>query len=328
LRCAPPDGGEASPVSGVPVHPPAACPQGADLAGTHTWHVSLPAILQETAASQTTYYVYGLDLIASMQGSTPTYYLTDGLGSTTELADNSGDVIGTYEYDAFGAVRTHTGASTQWSYTGEQNDPGGLEYLRARYYHPADGRFLSRDPFAGLIWNPQTLNGYAYATNNPILFVDPLGLCGWRDPWDCAVDLATFIGNEVAEKTLPYTAPVTFGLEQLVRKSSSGDVTNKEGGIRVVENCTGFCEEILGAGGFGAFTLGHTVFARGELSSELLRHELGHVRQYEVLGDLFLPIYFGPASAAAALVCAVTGDLSIKCLHEHNFLEYLAGPER
>ena len=77
--------------------------------------------------------VYGLDLIASIQGSTATYYLTDGLGSTAQLADGAGAVTGSYAYDAFGAVRAHTGASTQWSFTGEQNDANGLEYLRARY---------------------------------------------------------------------------------------------------------------------------------------------------------------------------------------------------
>jgi hypothetical protein len=51
------------------------------------------------------------DPVASVQGSTPTHYLTDGLGSTTELADDDGTVTGTYAYDAFGPVRAHTGAS-------------------------------------------------------------------------------------------------------------------------------------------------------------------------------------------------------------------------
>jgi RHS repeat-associated protein len=85
-------------------------------------------------------------------------------------------VTGTYEYDAFGSVRTHTGASTEWSYTGEQNDPTGVEYLRARYYDPTIGRFLSRDLFAGLVQVPQSLNRYAYVLNNPLRWVDPWGL--------------------------------------------------------------------------------------------------------------------------------------------------------
>jgi len=73
-------------------------------------------------------------------------------------------------------VRAHTGVSTQWSFTGEQNDANGLEYLRARYYDPALGRFLSRDPFGGLVAVPQSLNRYAYVLNNPVNWIDPWGL--------------------------------------------------------------------------------------------------------------------------------------------------------
>ena len=63
-----------------------------------------------------------------------------GLGSTTQLADGAGTVSGDYAYEAFGSVRSHTGATTEWSFSGEQNDPTGLEYLRARYHEPALGR--------------------------------------------------------------------------------------------------------------------------------------------------------------------------------------------
>jgi RHS repeat-associated protein len=88
-------------------------------------------------------------------------------------------------------VRSHTGASTQWSFTGEQNDPTGLEFLRARYYDPAIGRFLSRDPFGGLVAVPQSLNRYAYMLDNPINWIDPWGL---GDVWDKAKDVGGAIG--------------------------------------------------------------------------------------------------------------------------------------
>jgi len=87
--------------------------------------------------------VYCLNLISRFEGQhsdEAAYYLTDRLGSTTGLTNASGGVTATYQYDVFGAVRTHTGASTEWSFTGEQNDPTGLEYLRARYHEPALGR--------------------------------------------------------------------------------------------------------------------------------------------------------------------------------------------
>ena len=53
-----------------------------------------------------------------------------------------------YTYDVFGGIRSQSGASDNpWLFTGEQQDADeGLYYLRARYYDPAIGRFLSQDP--------------------------------------------------------------------------------------------------------------------------------------------------------------------------------------
>jgi RHS repeat-associated protein len=53
--------------------------------------------------------------------------------------------------------------------TGElQAGQTGLVYLRARWYDPAQGRFLQRDSFTGGPTRPQSLNRYAYAENNPV----------------------------------------------------------------------------------------------------------------------------------------------------------------
>ncbi|MGH7966667.1 MAG: RHS repeat-associated core domain-containing protein, partial [Candidatus Binatia bacterium] len=78
-------------------------------------------------------------------------------------------------YAPFGRT-TVTGAASSNSqqFTGRENDGlTGLYYYRARYYHPVLQRFLSEDPigFAG-----GDVNLYAYVGNNPISFVDPLGL--------------------------------------------------------------------------------------------------------------------------------------------------------
>ncbi len=71
--------------------------------------------------------------------------------------------------------------------TGKEHDSeSGNDYFEARYYSSAMGRFMSPDPsvldFADLT-NPQSLNLYAYALNNPLKFIDPTGLdqCFWDD---------------------------------------------------------------------------------------------------------------------------------------------------
>ena len=47
--------------------------------------------------------------------------------------------------------------------------------MRSRYYDVAIGRFLSRDPDPGSIESPETLTGFLYARNNPVLLTDPSG---------------------------------------------------------------------------------------------------------------------------------------------------------
>jgi RHS repeat-associated protein len=106
-------------------------------------------------------------------------------------------VTGTYEYDAFGAVRAQSGVTTEWSYTGEQNDPTGLEYLRARYYDKGTGRFLSQDPVP-------LLQRYAYANGNPANLVDPSGLYTAKDAQDALV--ARFEQLMAAERAIQAVA--------------------------------------------------------------------------------------------------------------------------
>jgi len=60
-------------------------------------------------------------------------------------------------------------------YTGEWQNPDGTVFLRARVYHPALGRFLQRDSFAGFSTRPTSLNRYSYAEGNPISATDPSG---------------------------------------------------------------------------------------------------------------------------------------------------------
>lgn len=129
---------------------------------------ALPVILKDSTGAR---YVYGIDLISRTDsGGAQQYFLTDGLGSTTGLTNGTGAVTDTYQYDVFGAVRARTGTSAnEFTFTGEQTDGTGLQYLRARYYDGTTGRFLSTDPI-------EAASLYGYVGNNPATKIDPLGL--------------------------------------------------------------------------------------------------------------------------------------------------------
>ncbi len=93
------------------------------------------------------------------------------------MTDEVGNNVRSTEYDAFGNWRAAKGQSNiQMLYQSQQQDPeSNLYYLRARYYDPATGRFISRDPVKGYLQDPRTQNGYDYALNNPINLNDPSG---------------------------------------------------------------------------------------------------------------------------------------------------------
>jgi len=104
-------------------------------------------------------------------------YGYDGFGTVRQLTNAAGAVTDTYEYDAFGNEINHTGATpNNYLYRGEQYDSDlGLYYLRARYYNPATGRFVGRDPAEGDQFDPASLHKYLYAQGDPVNWVDPTG---------------------------------------------------------------------------------------------------------------------------------------------------------
>lgn len=103
--------------------------------------------------------------------------MPDGQGNTRALTSSTGTVTDTYSYTSFGEQFTHTGSTTNpYQYTGQQYDSlTGLYDLRARYYNPAMGRFLSQDTNAVNFNNPVELNRYVYTANSPLNRMDPTG---------------------------------------------------------------------------------------------------------------------------------------------------------
>lgn len=105
------------------------------------------------------------------------YYLYNGHGDVIQIVDTDGNIVNSYEYDEWGNITYQVeGITNSFKYSGEVYDEEtGLYYLRARYYDPSIGRFISEDTYEGQIDNPLTLNLYTYVLNNPLIRIDPTG---------------------------------------------------------------------------------------------------------------------------------------------------------
>ena len=114
------------------------------------------------------------------------YYHQDRLGSTTNLTDKFGRVVGRADYNEWGEI-TYREALTitssyrriypQSNYTGHDwDDVLGMYYAKARFYSAEDKRFVAMDPVKGSIAQPLSLVPYVYCVDNPLRWVDPMGL--------------------------------------------------------------------------------------------------------------------------------------------------------
>jgi RHS repeat-associated protein len=159
----------------------------------------------------TNYYIYGPDDLPTEQISAtsgnPDYYLHDGVGSTRLLIDPSGSVAGSWTYDAWGNTLTSTASETPLLWAGQYHDSAtGLYYMRARWYDPATGQFLSVDPALAETGQP-----YAYAGDDPVNEGDPSGLL----PAGCGIGgsiqyLETHCASQPSTPSEPTSFPQPF----------------------------------------------------------------------------------------------------------------------
>lgn len=133
------------------------------------------------------HYIYGNDLTSAVTpAGTPSYYLFDGTGNTTQLTSASGNVVNNYSYLPFGELTVLSASVTNpFTFAGQSGvrDEGtGLYFMRNRWYNPTLGRFQQLDP----IYLAGGENLYSYVNNSPLYSVDPAGLNPFRQ-----VDYAT-----------------------------------------------------------------------------------------------------------------------------------------
>jgi RHS repeat-associated protein len=87
----------------------------------------------------------------------------DQLRSTRLLTNRTGVTVGSATYDPYGQLTASSGKLSPLGFAGEYTDAEtGVSYLRARYYDPGAGQFLTRDPLGPTAGHP-----YPYVDGNP-----------------------------------------------------------------------------------------------------------------------------------------------------------------
>lgn len=171
-------------------------------------------------------YVWGpgIDNLLSMTVHTGTtaktyYALTDQQRSVHAMVDETGAIVESYRFDAWGRVLgiyDGQGVPLMQSAIGNrflwQGKPysfqSGLYCNRSRFYDPVVGRFISNDP-SGITGG---LNGYTYCENDPVNRFDPDGM-DWLD--------------NAANFSAGFADTISFGLTSAVRKAGNFDQVDR-----------------------------------------------------------------------------------------------------
>ena len=149
-------------------------------------------LIREESSGHTIDYIYGNDGITGIKYDGTVYLFRKNVfGDVTHIYDMNGVLLAHYVYDAWG---DHTVVNETEDKIGDINPiryrsyyydtETKLYYLRARYYDPETGRFISQDNISYL--DPEHfmgLNLYAYCNDNPVIGYDPTGTWNWGSFW-------------------------------------------------------------------------------------------------------------------------------------------------
>jgi RHS repeat-associated protein len=234
---------------------------------------TLPRVIAELdgSGSLTSYYVYdAFGLVAKIVGAELYYYHFDGLGSTIALTDANGAIVNKYAYDAFGnLLAVEEAVPNPFRYVGRygvMHEDYGLLYMRARFYDPEVGRFTAKDPIG---FRGRDVNFYGYVHNNPINWVDPIGLITFPEVW-AKVEMA--VEPYLVGGALVVTGGVT---------TVAGAITTSAGFVSIPK--TGPAGALVTAAGALVTVTGVAQFTLGlDIYADELRRRLGFPEWFDV----------------------------------------------
>jgi RHS repeat-associated protein len=128
--------------------------------------------------------------VAVLEPAGAFYIAPDYLGAPHQITDAGVNAVWLWDHDPFGNGTPSGTFSDNFRFPGQFYDQNTkLHYNYFRDYDPNTGRYIESDPI-GL---RSGINTYAYAGDNPINFIDPLGL--WRLPDYVSINLNIAIPN-------------------------------------------------------------------------------------------------------------------------------------
>lgn len=220
------------------------------------------------------------------------YYMTTQQGDITRIEDVNGNILATYEYDAWGKLISSSGSLAEINplrYRGYYYDTEtGFYYLQSRYYDPSICRFINAD---GQINNDLLgYNLFAYCGNNPVVRTDDEGQ-GWWIP------VGALIGGIVG------------GVSKVISNVISGKKWN-----------SGVIGAIAGGAVFGAITAATGNLAAGAFAGAAVESAFNEVTSYvpyaaQANGNRTVkkvtPRNIGRSVATIASETAVNGTVSL-----------------
>ncbi|VAW78256.1 Rhs family protein, partial [hydrothermal vent metagenome] len=192
-------------------------------------------------------YVYFNDApLAQIVGSDIYYYHNSHLGTPESMTDSTQAAVWSASYTPFGKGTVTAGVvENNLRFPGQYYDQEtGLHYNYFRYYDPSTGRYITSDPLGvlGLIdvfgsdLLPQDINLYNYTGNNPVNFIDPVGL--FRNPFDIYDDALQDAQNSTFPG--PHNGP-----QDAYRHCLASCENARENG-QAIAQCLGFANEKKG----------------------------------------------------------------------------------
>jgi RHS repeat-associated protein len=148
--------------------------------GVVTYYVGkhFDKVVKGDSPGETVYYFAGVRRVAKKdQDGNRTYFHTDHLESTSAATNSSGNVMEWTKHYPFGGIRK--GGTERYEFTGKEKDSStDYHYFESRHYNSGFKHFVKADIVNPELYNPQSLNRYAYVLNNPLKYTDRYGFSG------------------------------------------------------------------------------------------------------------------------------------------------------